>query len=283
MQCNRCGFMLPQGAPVCPSCANPTPYNLSASSPNIPPPPTTYGQSPYAPVPPQHAYGQSPYAPAPPQGPYSQPVLIPMAGPPSRRSGCSTAVVIVLVLLLILVCGGTAFGGGLLITRHNANATATSLSDDVTGTASAATYTAALTPTAYPPYTESNSPSGADFSEAAQQVIPSAQLANAIDSNYRPTQLQSSFQGGQTIYLVYKWTQGYTGYVQTRWYLNGEMKAESTSRYINQYATGYGYMSDSFYSYGNTGQGAIEVFWCQDAGCDHGGLAWVRPFSVSAG
>lgn len=44
----------------------------------------------------------------------------------------------------------------------------------------------------------------------------------------------------------------------------------------------YGYMTDSFYAYGNTGQGAIEVFWCQDADCAHGGLAWVRPFSVTA-
>jgi hypothetical protein len=53
------------------------------------------------------------------------------------------------------------------------------------------------------------------------------------------------------------------------------------SKYINQYAAGYGYMTDSFFADGNTGQGTIEVFWCQDSACTHGGLSWVRPFSVT--
>jgi hypothetical protein len=266
MQCNRCGALLPPGMPTCPRCGALTPYN-------VPPPATAYGQPPYA---------QPPYAQPPQPTPYGQPVMGPVMVPRQQRSGCSTGVVVVLVILLLCVCGGALVGGGALITRRNANATVTTINDDATSTADAATYTTRLTPTPYPPYTESISPSGATFSEAAQQVIPSAQLANAVDSHYRPTSLQSTFRGGQTIYLVYKWAQGYMGYVQTRWYFNGEMKNRRTSKYISQYSTGYGYMSTSFYSYGNTGQGAIEVFWCQDADCNHGGLAWVRPFSVIA-
>lgn len=281
MQCNRCGSMLPPGVPNCPYCANPTPYNVVAPPPNVPPPPTNYGQTPYPPPGPHAPYSQPPYPSPAQQIPYGQPMMVPMAAPP-KRSGCSTAAIIVLILLLIVICGGSVLGGGLYISKKNANATVTSMNDDATSTASEATYTTELTPTAFPPYTESNSPSGANFSEAAQQVISSAQLANAIDSNYRPTELQSGFRGGQTIYLVYKWVQGNAGYVQTRWYYNGEMKDEVMSRYINQYAAGYGYMTNSFYAYGNTGQGTIEVFWCQDANCKHGGLAWVRPFSVSA-
>lgn len=271
MQCNRCGALLPPGASSCPSCANPTPYNVGGSSPSNlyapPPPPTNYGQPPYAP---------------PPQVPYGQPVMIPVAMQPQKKSGCSTAAIIVLVVLLVVICGGSLLGGGIIIAKHNGDATATSMSDDATATADDATYTAQLTPTPYPPYTESNSPSGANFSEAAQQVIPSAQLASEVDSTHRPTELQSTFQSGQTIYLVYKWAQGNTGYVQTRWYYNGDMKDENMSKYIGQTAVGYGYMTDSFYAYGNTGQGTIEVFWCQDADCAHGGLAWVRPFSVTA-
>jgi cytoskeletal protein RodZ len=209
--------------------------------------------------------------------------MVPVMVQQRKKSGCGTAAIIVLVVLLVVVCGG-AFLATNVISRQNATATVTSMTDDATATADDATYTAALTPTPYPPYTESQSPSGADFSEAAQQVIPNAQLASAVDSSsHRPTELQSTFQSGQTIYLVYKWAQGNTGYVQTRWFYNGESKGEVMSKYIGQYAAGYGYMTGNFYAYGNTGQGTIEVFWCQDSGCNHGGLAWVRPFSVAAG
>jgi hypothetical protein len=263
VQCNRCRAPLPPGVPSCPYCANPTPYNVSA--PPFPPP-TSYGQPPYA----------------PPQVPYGQPVMAPIAVQPRKQSGCSTAVVIALVILLVLVCGGSLLGGGILITQKNAAATVTSMNDDATATADDATYTAQLTPTPYPPYTESQSPSGATFSEAAQQVIPNAQLASAVDSSYRPTELQSTFRSGQEIYLVYKWAAGNTGYVQTRWYLNGERKDTNMSKYINQNAYGYGYMGETFYITDNTSQGTIEVFWCQDAACAHGGFAWARPFSVTA-
>lgn len=198
-------------------------------------------------------------------------------------SGCGIAATVVLIVLLVVVlCAGSLFAGNLLISKNNASATVTSLNIDATSTADDATVSAELTPTPFPPYTESYSPSGADFSEAAQEVITSAQLASEVDDSNRPTELQSTFRSGQTIYLVYNWAQGNTGYVQTRWYFNGESKGEGMSKYIGQNAAGYGYSTGTFYANGNTGQGTIEVFWCQDADCTHGGLSWIRPFSVTA-
>ncbi|HEX7734195.1 MAG TPA: hypothetical protein VF458_05020 [Ktedonobacteraceae bacterium] len=266
MQCNRCGATLPPGVPTCPYCANPTPYNAGSSPQNMyaPPPPTSYGQQLYAP---------------PPQVPYGQPVMVPIMAQPRKQSGCATAAIIVLVIALVLACG---IGGIVIAVQHN---NTTQLDNHATATADGATataYSAQLTPTPYPPYTESNSPSGATFSEAAQQVIPTAQLAGEVDSQNRPVTLQSTFRSDKTIYLSYKWAQGNTGYVQTRWYVNGAMKHKSMSKYINQYAYGYGYFSDGFSTYDTTLQGTIEVFWCQDSACTHGGLAWARPFSVTA-
>ncbi|GHO66381.1 hypothetical protein KSC_052730 [Ktedonobacter sp. SOSP1-52] len=204
--------------------------------------------------------------------------MAPVVAQPRKQSGCAIAAIIVLVVLLVLTCG---ISGIYIAVQNNKTATmnqdATATADNVTATA----YSVQLTPTPYSPYTESESPSGATFSEAAQQVIPTAQLANEVDSQYRPVTLQSKFQSSQTIYLSYKWAQGSTGYVQTRWYVNGEMKDKAMSKYINQYADGYGYFSDSFSTYDITFQGTVEVFWCQDAGCTHGGLAWARPFSVT--
>jgi flagellar basal body-associated protein FliL len=216
-----------------------------------------------------------------PYGP--PPIVVPVTVRPKQSSGCGIAAIVVLVVFLVAVlCTGSLFASRLLITKSSASSTVTSINIDETATADDATASAELTPTPFPPYTESYSPSGANFSEAAQEVITNAQLASEVDSSNRPSELQSTFQSGQTIYLVYKWAQGNTGYVQTRWYYNGESKGEAMSKYIGSNAVGYGYMTGTFYAYGNTGQGTIEVFWCQDAACTHGGLSWIRPFSVTA-
>src|SRR6202035_759377 len=99
---------------------------------------------------------------APPQMPYGQPVMVPVAVQPPKRSGCGIAAVIVLIVLLIVVCGASLIGGGIFVSQHNANVAATSVSDNATvtadnatATADEATYTTGLSPTPYPPYTES--------------------------------------------------------------------------------------------------------------------------------
>ncbi|HXR66624.1 MAG TPA: hypothetical protein VN729_11905 [Ktedonobacteraceae bacterium] len=57
--------------------------------------------------------------------------------------------------------------------------------------------------------------------------------------------------------------------------------ANPTPHNVGSSPSSYGYMTNSFFADGNTGQGTIEVFWCQDSACTHGGLSWVRPFSVT--
>ena len=298
MQCNNCGSMLPAGASICPRCAQPTPYNAGSSSPGYanyvaptvptpppvaptvyatpvvppPPPPTNYGQ-----------YGQPPYPQPPQAGSYGPPVMMPVMVPPPKKSGATVALILVIVFLLVCVCGATIFAGGLFIARQNANIAA---NDNATGTAdtgsSNATSTAittSLTPTPYPPYTESNPPSGSTFSGSAQQVIANAQLASQVDSKNQPTELQSNFNVGQQVDIVYQWTQGYHGYAYTLWYFNGQREDNLTSqsKFISNTAYGYGYMASTFDS---AGQGAIEVYYCGQSDCSDRQLAWVRPFSI---
>ena len=207
------------------------------------------------------------------------PMMMPVQ--PKKSSGCSVAAIIVLVILLVVVCGASLLGGAVWYHQQSAaNANATAVADNATASADSATSTALLTPTPYPPYTESNPPSGATFSGTAQQVIASAQLASQVSAKDQPTELQSVFQPDQTIYLAYHWNNvGYTGYVYTIWYLNGQQITSGTSDYIGSAYSYYdGYISSSA---SQDGQGAIEVYWCKQSDCSERQLAWVRPFSIS--
>ena len=157
------------------------------------------------------------------------------------------------------------------------------MNDDATATADNATATAEtaeLTPTPYPPYTESNPPSGQDFSGTAQSVITQAQMASQVNSQDQPTELESTFQPGQTIYMAYHWANiGYAGYVYTIWYFNGQEVDTNRSDYLSTSYRYYdGYISDSFTE---DGQGGVEVYMCQKSDCSDRQLAWMRPFSVS--
>lgn len=218
-----------------------------------------------------------------------------MPVPPRRTSGASIAVIIVLVVLLILVCSASLLGGGIWYSQQSqahatstamandaqaAQASATANSADATATASDATTTALLTPTPYPPYTESNPPSGATFSGAAQQAVASAQLASQLNDKDQPTELQSIFQPGQTIYLAYHWNNpGYGGYIYTIWYFDGQQVTTGTSSALSANYQYYdGYIS---YSLSQDGQGAVEVYWCRQSDCGDRQLAWVRPFGIS--
>lgn len=201
--------------------------------------------------------------------------------PQPQKSGCSTATIIILVVLLVVVLAGAGIGGVALYARGqaataNANATAAANDDNATATAD----TISLTPTPYPPYTESNPPSGQDFSGTAQEIITKAQMASDVDSNDQPTELQSTFQPDQTIYLTYHWANiGYSGYVYTIWYFNGQQDSTGTSDYIGTAYSYYdGYISTNF---ADDGQGAVEVYYCHQSDCSDRQLAWMRPFSVS--
>ena len=303
-----------QLAPGTPSMVDPTQLTPGAPPASLAPTQLAPGASPAAfPVPPpstpnwQAESGQSgagwvyqPEQPGwPPQPgqsapgfPMNPPVPGSMPVPPRRTSGASTAVIIVLVVLLILVCSASLLGGGIWYNQQsqahatstamadNAQASATANSDDATATASDATTTALLTPTPYPPYTESNPPSGTTFSGTAQQVVASAQLAGQLNDKYQPTELQSVFQPGQTIYLAYHWNNpGYGGYVYTIWYFDGQQVTTGISNALSvNYQYYDGYIS---YSLSQDGQGAVEVYLCGKSDCSDRQLAWVRPFTIS--
>lgn len=281
MQCNNCGYILAANAPNCPRCGSLTPYNVNSSPSNVYYPPTNYGQPVYGPPPQQMPYG--PPSQVPP--PYGQPVMVPVAMPAQRRSGCSTAVIIILVVILICI-GGAFLANGGFVGKNSASATATSMAYDedvsASATASQATFTTSLTPTPYPPYTESNPPSGMNFSGTAQQIITSAQMASAYNSStYEPTELQSTFRAGEKMYLAFHWQNaGYAGYVAVIWYLNGR---SSNLVHTNWLGSNYSYYNGIFpNAMSSQGQGAVEVYWCEKPDCQKRWLAWVRPFSVVA-
>lgn len=178
-------------------------------------------------------------------------------------------------------------GGGIWYTQsRNALATMTAISGSSDATASAiddaATATAVtmqLTPTPYPSYTESNPPSGVDFSGTAQHIVTYAQMASQLNSHYQPTELQSHFRVAQRVYLAYHWINtAYAGYVDMIWYFNGSPVGHLRSDFIS---TRYSYYDGySAYTFTGPGQGAVEVYWCATSGCSDRQLAWVRPFSV---
>lgn len=276
MQCNNCGYILAPNAPNCPRCGSLTPYNVNQSSPNAYYPPTNYGPQGYGP--PQQPM---PYGP-PHQIPYGQPIMVPVSMPPPRRSGCSTAIIIVLVIILICI-GGAFLANGGFVGNKSVTATTTAISNEANISASAtafeATYTTSLTPTPYPAYTESNPPSGSTFSGVAQDIITNAQMASEYNSKYQATELQSTFKVGQKIYLAYHWqNSGYSGYVATIWYFNGQSSKLVHSDLIStNYSSYNGIFSNSM---SRPGQGAVEVYWCEKPDCQKTWLAWVRPFSV---
>jgi len=269
--------------PLAPTQVAPTQMASGASYPPVAPPPPTPGMGQSGP-----GWPAAPMTPpVPPLAP--QPVYVPA---PQQRSSCSVATILVLVVLLIIVCGGLLLGGGIwyVQTQHanatmtaivdDANATATSAEDNATATADAGTATAQLTPTPYPPYNESKPPSGVDFSGLAQQIVPTAQMASQLNSQYEPTELQSVFPPGQKMYIAYHWVNvGYSGYVYTIWYFNGQEVTHYRSSYISTAYSYYnGYVS---YSIFQDGQGAVEVYWCSKSDCSDRLLAWVRPFTIS--
>lgn len=207
--------------------------------------------------------------------------MLPSVSPaPKKTGGCATAALILLSLVILsgAICSVALFASGTILTKESASATASAVEDQATQDAQATQSTLELTPTPYPPYTESHSPSGATFEGSAQQIILNAQVASEVNSQHEPTELQSIFSPNQTVYLDYQWAYGHAGYVYTVWYFNGSMVTQIESKYIQSYNYGYGYTSTSFT---RDGQGAIEVYLCGTKGCNDRKLAWIRPFTIS--
>jgi hypothetical protein len=209
------------------------------------------------------------------------PVMVPVQ--PPRKSSAGLAIWITLGVLgglaLLVICPLVFF----YITASQANtaikntqATVSTNGYQYTSTAVQATYTTKLTPTPYP-YTDSNPPSHSTFSGLAQSILTNAQLASAVNSDYQPTQVSSTFSPNQTIYLTFTVQGGRAGYFYPIWYFNGKSGYPGKVGTIAQGAHGPAYVS---ISYSGPATAAVELYWCAKSDCSDRLLAWVRSFKV---
>lgn len=300
---------MPTGAQVCPNCGAPTPYNVSSSGiePTVlagPPggggiPPTSYGASPQnygSPPPPPDPYGaqasSNQYGAPPPPAAYP-PYGAPQPQPggygvppqqPKKRSRVGLIIGIVVGVVLLLCIGSVIavfaiVGNSAKTIVSSVNATATA--DQQTATASGNNPTTA--PTTAPtsaPTTAAGAPSGSSVDATASSIVTDIKSSSSIDSNYKPTNVTNTFQTNQTIYVTYNLhLNGQTGYVEVKWYFDGQMAASkifnaNNSQYVN------GYFSETYKQ--ATQQGAAEVYWCTQSDCSDEALAGYVNFTVSS-
>ena len=103
-----------------------------------------------------------------------------------------------------------------------------------------------------------------------------AETTSAIDSNYLPTHPTSTFTSGTTIYVTFKLA-GRTGYLQAKWYYNGQLA------YTNQIlaakpSNDHGYFGVSV---SGTGDGEVAIYWCSKSNCSDAALGALATFTVS--
>ncbi|MBA2287828.1 MAG: hypothetical protein H0W02_20325 [Ktedonobacteraceae bacterium] len=311
MQCNRCGVTLPPGATTCPNCGNPTPYNVSNPGPSpydptvaapspygnaAPPygtPPTDYGSSGYGTPPAPQPYGapdpygtppgQQPYG-APQQAPYGAPQqppygFPPAQQPPKRRSNVGLIIGIVLLVLLLICAGGIFFiARGVSNVAQTAtqslNATATAFANNNgTTPVTSAVPTGASTPSQQ----NGAAPSGSAVASTASGILSNLQIASAVDSNYTPTTVTSTFKPGQKVYATFLInTHGQKGYAGVKWYIDGTFGKGSNLAIDPTFNHGYFAIS-----YNVAARGAVEIYWCTQSNCSDEQLAAFAPFTVS--
>jgi flagellar basal body-associated protein FliL len=311
MNCTSCGKPLAPGVAFCPVCGASTPYNTSgqgspgqydpteASSPygsgqSYPPLPPTVaaGSDNYAPQaqnpygsytnygsqqqqPPYNPYGTPPpaYGENPPQpppinpggsGPYynnqapGYPSMQPgtYGTPPKKRSKVGLIIGIV-VLALVLLCGGVIFaavqlGKGASTTIKNSIATATTAT--------------------------SNVPANSDAVPAATKILFGAQTSSAVDSNYNPTKVTTTFVTGKDVDLTFQVNSaGKDGYIKVQWFEDGQQVASDILQH--HAANDHGYFGQTFDA---AGSGAAALYWCTKSNCSDAQLAQVVSFSVTA-
>lgn len=257
-------------------------------SPDAPPPPSTgygapsYGAPSYgAPPPPVSPYQPNQYnAGAPPVGGYGQPGTYgAFQQPPKPRSKLGLILGIIGGVLL-LICIGTcavvyqASKSG--VSTINTLATTTS----ATETAAISTVTAVtsdLTPTTGS--NQTTAPSGQSVDATAASIITNPQMSSAVDSNYKPTKVSSTFTTGQAIYATFTISDSSpAGYILGKWYSDGTY-AFSSDILKSSAGGGAGYLAAR---YNKTTQGAVEIYWCSQKDCSDAKLADVINFSVSS-
>jgi hypothetical protein len=178
----------------------------------------------------------------------------------------------IIVLVLVVV------GGGLLVIRAATNGSTTNTTTTPTATAAPSTPTTAITPTPIvTPTTGETVPSAAQIDPAAAAIITKAQTASAIDSNDFPTHVTSNFAVGQTVYVTFNLaTNGQSGYVEAKFYLDGNYGKNDILTVKPSYDHGYFGVP-----YNRAATGTIGLYWCTQSNCSDAKLATFVTFTVS--
>jgi hypothetical protein len=269
-------YGVPQGAQQpSPYGGNTPSYDQNAqqsfgSSPNLyaPPPLPQSGQAPYG-------YGAPP---TPGYAPGMQPGGFGTATPPKRRSKVGLIVGISL-LAVVLLCGGLIA----LVTSISRNAvsavntTATSVAATTTAGSNTPASTSAVSTPASTPVSGGGIPAASDVVPSASKIIYNPELSSAIDANYNPTKVATTFKTGQSFYLTFdEDSQGKDGYIQVKWYLNGAL--DDTRILTHSAKNDHGYFEHALYT---AGPAEATLSWCTQANCSDAQLAQVLPFTVS--
>ena len=273
-----------------PSAPGPNQANFYGSSPNNYPPQSPYtaygvpgGNQPASPygsnTPPydqnaQQSYGSSPqnfYAPpslpqpgpapygygapgAPGYAPGMQPGGFGTGVPPKKRSKVGLIVGISL-LVFVLLCGG-------LIALFAV------IGKNAASSVNSSTATVA---------TANGVPGSNDVVPAASKIIFDPQTSSAIDSNYQPTKVATTFTPNKDMYLTFQEnSQGKDGYIQVKWYANGTLDDARILKHSGQ--NDHGYFAHTF-----AASGPVEaaLYWCTQATCSDAQLAQVVTFTIS--
>ncbi|HLI68698.1 MAG TPA: zinc ribbon domain-containing protein [Ktedonobacteraceae bacterium] len=329
MQCSICQYELPSGVTFCPNCGTPVRTGSSpnqgipptvaatppgqgipptvAAAPLTPPPPpsspygvsTSYGENPppppqsYDPTPPPYgAYNapqQAPYGASSPQAPYGAPPPTPYGAPPpqyvqpqqpKKSNGCVIAVVIVLVVFVLIigsVVALVAYGinkGSQAVATASTNFQSTITSANQTATVAESTITSQLTPATG---TGSGVPDPSQIDPTAHANITGAQTSAGMDSNYKPTHPTTNFATGSEVDITFTLA-GNAGYATAKIYADGQLVAQpDTPLTINSGDT-TGYFS---YTPDTPGQYVAGLYWCTQSDCSDAALAQIVDFTVS--
>jgi hypothetical protein len=263
-----------------------SPYGTPSQQPI---PPTSYGSQPYDPSQ-QNPYGSTPanpygaptypYGSAMPQDPYSAPVMQPQGYPggfpapsqPPKRKSRVGLIIGIIVGVLVLACAG-------IIIAISAAVHSGVSSVDTTLTATAATVTAAAQTTPASTQPSSAAPSGSPVVPTAAAILDELKMASAIDNNYNPTTLSTTFTTNQKVYVTYSIsTGGKSGYALSKWYLNGTLDSTSTTLQI-QANFDHGFFRNT--GFATAGNGAVELYWCTQSDCSDAQLASFTTFTVT--
>jgi cytoskeletal protein RodZ len=204
-----------------------------------------------------------------------------MPQPPQKKgpNGCVIALIIVGVIFVL------GFGGviaAVAFTAHQASGFISSA--NATLTADTGTVNADLTPagggTTPAPTTGTGSgvPSSSQIDPNAEANVSNAQTSSTVDSNYKPTNVTSSFTTSDTIYVTYTLS-GKAGYIMEKTYdSTGTIVLQSQNPHSIPSGDSNGYISFSITSSGSYTTG---LYWCQKSDCSDAGLAQVVTFTVS--